>query len=77
MTTQLVPGVTADPKIAFGKPVIAGTRTPVAVLLAQLGAGVPDSVLREEYDLTEEQVLAAIRYGAWLAEHEVIRATAE
>lgn len=77
MPAELVPGVTADPKVAFGKPVIAGTRTPVAVVLAQLGAGVPEQVLCDEYDLTRDQLRAAIRYGAWLAEQEVVRATAE
>lgn len=77
MATELVPGVTADPTVAFGKPVIAGTRTPVVVVLAQLAAGISEEVLRDEYDLTGEQVLAAIRYGAWLAEQETVRATAE
>ena len=77
MATELVTGVTADPNVAFGKPVIAGTRTPVAVVLAQLAAGVPDQVLCDEYDLNRDQLRAAIRYGAWLAEHEVVRATAE
>jgi uncharacterized protein (DUF433 family) len=77
MATELVPGVTADPKVAFGKPVIAGTRTPVAVVLAQLAAGVPEQVLYDEYDLNRDQLRAAIRYGAWLAEQEVVRATAE
>jgi len=55
MSTELVPGVTADSKVAFGKPVIAGTRTPVAVVLTQLAAGVSEDVVREEYDLTGEQ----------------------
>lgn len=74
MTTEIVPGVTADPEIAFGKPVIAGTRTPVAAMLSQIAAGVPEDVLCDEYDSTREQIRAALRYGAWLAEHEVVRA---
>jgi hypothetical protein len=37
---EIVPGVTADPQIAFGKPVIATTRVPVALVLGQLAAGV-------------------------------------
>ena len=77
MRAELVPGVTADPKVAFGKPVLAGTRTPVVLVLAQLAAGVPEQVLCDEYDLTRDQLRAAIRYGAWLAEQEVVRATAE
>jgi uncharacterized protein (DUF433 family) len=68
--------VTADPKVAFGKPVIAGTRTPVALILGQLAAGVSDQELCDEYDLTKSQIQAALRYGAWLAEQEIVRATA-
>lgn len=76
MRAEIVPGVTVDPKVAFGKPVIAGTRTPVAVILGQLAAGVSEQEVCAEYDLTNEQIRAALRYGAWLAEQEVVRATA-
>lgn len=71
-----VPGVTADAAVAFGKPVIAGTRTAVALILGQLASGVPEEEIRDEYDLSVEQVRAALRYGAWLAEQEVLRASA-
>ena len=60
MVAEIVPGVTADPKVSFGKAVIAGTRTPVALVLGQLAAGI-----------SEQE-----RYGAWLADQEVVRATA-
>jgi uncharacterized protein (DUF433 family) len=76
MAAEIVPGVTADSQIAFGKPVIAGTRVPVALVLGQLAGGVGFPGLCEEYDLTTEQVRAAVRYGAWLAEHETVRADA-
>jgi hypothetical protein len=39
MAVEIVPGVTTDPQIAFGKPVIAGTRVPVALVLGQLAGG--------------------------------------
>lgn len=77
VAVEIVPGVTADPQVAFGKPVIAGTRVPVALVLGQLGGGVPVAELCAEYDLTPQQVQAAVRYGAWLAEQETVRATAE
>jgi uncharacterized protein (DUF433 family) len=76
MAAEIVPGVTVDPSVAFGKPVIAGTRTPAAIVLAQLAAGIPEKELCDEYDLTRDQVRAALRYGAWLAESEVVRAVA-
>jgi uncharacterized protein (DUF433 family) len=74
MAIEIVPGVTADPQVAFGKPVISGTRVPVALVLGQLAAGVGVPKLCAEYDLTPEQVRAAMRYGAWLAEQETVRA---
>jgi uncharacterized protein (DUF433 family) len=66
MRAEIVPGVTADPKVAFGKPVIAGTRTPVAVVLGQLAAGPSEQEVCAEHDLTKLQIRAALRYGAWL-----------
>jgi uncharacterized protein (DUF433 family) len=77
MAVEIVPGVTADSRVAFGKPVIAGTRVPVALVLGQLGSGVSPAELCAEYDLTPDQVQAAMRYGAWLAEQETVRASAE
>ena len=76
MTQELVPGVTADSAVAFGKPVIAGTRVPVALILGQLAAGIDEADLRAEYDLTHDQVRAALRYAAWLAGQEVVRVRA-
>jgi uncharacterized protein (DUF433 family) len=76
MAIEVVPGVTADAQIAFGKPVIAGTRVPAALVLGQLAGGLTVAELCAEYDLTPEQVRAAIRYGAWLAEQETVRASA-
>jgi uncharacterized protein (DUF433 family) len=73
MTTELVPGVTAGPDVAFGKPVIAGTRIPVAIVLGQLAAGVPTEEICREYELEPDQVLAALRHAAWLAGQESVR----
>jgi uncharacterized protein (DUF433 family) len=77
MSVEIVSDVTADPLVAFGKPVIAGTRVPVALVLGQLGGGVPVAELCAEYNLTPDHVQAAMRYGAWLAEQETVRASAE
>ena len=67
MATGIVPGVSIDPEVALAKPVIAGTRVPVALVLGQLARGVDISDLCPKYALTPEQVRAAIRYAAWLA----------
>jgi uncharacterized protein (DUF433 family) len=76
MAIEIVPGVTADAQVAFGKPVIAGTRVPAALVLGQLAGGLGVAELCAEYDLTPDQVRAAMRYGAWLAEQENVRASA-
>lgn len=76
MRIEIVPGITADPEVGFGKPVIAGTRTPAAVIIAQLAAGVPQDELCAEYELEPEQLRAALRYAAWLAEQDSVRASA-
>jgi uncharacterized protein (DUF433 family) len=76
MVVEVAPGVTAAPEVAFGKPVIAGTRIPVAVILGQLAGGVPEAEVCAEYDLTPEQIRAALSYAAWLAGQEVIRVRA-
>lgn len=77
MAAEIVPGIIADPQIAFGKPVIAGTRVPAALVLGQLAGGLGVGELCAEYDLTPDQVRAAMLYGAWLAEQETVRATAD
>ncbi|MFT3881378.1 MAG: DUF433 domain-containing protein [Gemmatales bacterium] len=50
--------ITIDPKICHGQPVIAGTRTPVSVILGSLEGGDSIEELCKEYDLTEEVILA-------------------
>lgn len=73
MITEIVPGIVADPAVAFGKPVIEGTRIPAALVLGQLAAGVPEAELCAEYDLVPEQIRAALRFAAWLAGQEAVR----
>lgn len=73
--TEIVPGIVADPARAFGKPVIAGTRVSAALVLGLLAAGRPESEILTEYDLTAEQIRAVLRYAAWLASQQSLRAS--
>ena len=73
--TEIVPGITADPSRAFGKPVVAGTRVSAATVLALLAAGRSEVEIQAEYDLTAEQIRAAFRYAAWLASQQSLRAS--
>ncbi len=56
--------IAIDPAIHHGQPVIAGTRTPVAVILDSLAAGDSEATLCREYDLTVEQVRACIAFAS-------------
>jgi uncharacterized protein (DUF433 family) len=76
MAVDLVPGLSADPDVAFGKPVIAGTRVPASQVLALLATGAAPDEICAEYDLTPDQLRAALRYAAWLADQETIRVRA-
>lgn len=68
--------ITRNPAVMGGKACIRGMRVTVGMILGNLGAGVTIEELLAEYPyLTREDVLEAIRYGAWLAqEREIILA---
>jgi len=53
-----------DPSIQHGKPVIAGTRVPVARVLGALASGMSFEEVMEEYGLGEEEIRAALRFAA-------------
>src|SRR5262249_27588020 len=51
MAVEISPGITVDPEVAFGKPVIKGTRIYVALVLGHLAGGIAYEELEREYDL--------------------------
>ena len=52
------------PRIAHGKPVVRGTRVPVAVILGALAGGMEIEVAAQELGIGQEDVRAAIGYAA-------------
>ena len=69
---ELAPGITVDPAIRFGRPVIRGTRVPVETIVGRVAAGMSFSEIAEEYEITEEDISNALRYAAQrLAEEQV------
>ena len=65
MSTKVVaPGITVDPNVRFGKPVLKGTRVDVATVLYQLAAGVSIEEFAREYAVTPEAIRNAIAYAA-------------
>ena len=68
------PRITRDPAVMGGKACIRGMRVTVGMILGNLGAGVTIERLLELYPYLErEDVLEALRYGAWLASEREIR----
>ncbi|HET6312742.1 MAG TPA: DUF433 domain-containing protein [Chloroflexia bacterium] len=58
------PLIVSDPAVMMGKPVIAGTRLTVELILEKLGAGETIEQLLESYPrLTREAILTAAAFG--------------
>jgi uncharacterized protein (DUF433 family) len=58
--TEIAPRISVDEKVRFGKPVIAGTRVPVHLVVGKLAGGMTVEQVMEEYELLREDVLAAL-----------------
>jgi uncharacterized protein (DUF433 family) len=59
------PMIVSDPKIMMGKPLIAGTRVTVELILEKLGCGESIEELIESHPrLTRDAILAALRFAA-------------
>ncbi len=57
--------ITQNPKILGGKPIIAGTRMSVEIILEFLAGGMEVKEMLREYPfLTREQIQASIQYAA-------------
>lgn len=55
--------IVRNPKIMVGKPTIEGTRITVELILNLIEHSQTIPEIMDEYDLTEDQVRAAIRYA--------------
>lgn len=71
--TEIAPRITVDENVRFGKPVIAGTRVPVNLVLAKLATGMTVEEVGAEYGLTPEDVRAALAYAAEALAGEQVR----
>lgn len=61
---EIYPGVISDPEISGGEAVIKGTRIPVALILGHLASGMSMDEITYEYDITREDIFAALAYAA-------------
>lgn len=70
MEQHIFKHITIDPTVRFGKPVIAGTRVPVDLVVGKIAGGMTTEAVMKEYDLTREQAQAALQYAAYLVAEE-------
>jgi uncharacterized protein (DUF433 family) len=65
--------IQSDPSVMMGKPVVAGTRITVELILEKLAAGETiDQILDAHARLTREGVLAALDFAAKVLRADVV-----
>ena len=62
--------VIIDPSIQHGKPIIKGTRLPITRIIGGLAGGMSKEEIIKEYEITEEDIKAALDYANELIEKE-------
>ncbi len=62
--------ISIDPAVSHGRPVIRGTRVPVAVITGSLAGGMSAEDVAREYDVTTADIQAALAYVTELVESE-------
>ncbi len=70
--------IQSDPSIMMGKPVVAGTRITVELILEELAAGeAVEQILDQHPALTEEAIRAALAFAAEALKADVVYPTVE
>ena len=62
--------IVIDPEIHHGKPVIRGTRVPITRIVGGLAGGMSKPEIIREYEVTEEDISAALHYATELIESQ-------
>ena len=62
--------IVIDPEIQHGKPIIRGTRVPIARIVGGLAGGMTMEEIMREYEVTGKDIEAALSYAAELIEAE-------
>jgi uncharacterized protein (DUF433 family) len=71
---EIAPRITVDPNVCLGKPVVKGTRVPIAIVLEQLSLGATVAEVAKEYGVETEDVFAVLRYAHEVISGEEVRA---
>ena len=75
---ELLSRIAINPNVCFGKPCIRGHRIWVSLILDFLASGMTaEEILREYPDLSHDDILACIAYGAEMARERYVDLPAE
>ena len=78
VTTMERQMIQSNPSVMMGKPVVAGTRITVELILEKLGAGeTVDQIVEAHPRLTRADVLSAVKFGAQALRADVAYPVAE
>ena len=70
---ELLSRITINPNVCFGKPCIRGHRIWVSLILDFLASGMTAEEILQEYpDLSRDDILACIAYGAEMARERYV-----
>lgn len=58
------PKIISDPNVHHGKPVIAGPRVPMDIVVGSIAGGMSWHEVQDEYRISEDDIRAALRYAA-------------
>ena len=62
--------IVIDPNLQHGKPVIRGTRVPVSRIVGGLAGGMSFEEVEREYEVSREDIQAALAFAGQLVEQE-------
>jgi len=69
---ELLKRIIVDPKVMSGKPVIRGSRITVDLILELLASGMTPEEIAEDYEISIEDIKAALLYAAKILGREEI-----
>ena len=69
---HLLKRITVDPRVMGGKPVIRGTRIAVDLILELLASGMKPEEIARDYDISVDDVEAALLYAAKILGREEV-----
>jgi len=72
MDVELLRRIEINPKVLCGKPVIKGTRISVELILEKIASGCSFNEIMYDYDITEDDIKAAVTYAYELVANEEI-----